>query len=154
MNRLLKSTVSKNLRILITTGDRDGIGWEVTSKALNSIGPQKGVQFCYFRGPEKGPKLNTQFKREVVSSLRDASLHPADPKKILEIQSAEPPARWVEQSAAACLKGTFQGMVTAPLSKTSIVQAGLKDIGHTEILKTAYEIFKIQGIDFRNVIVL
>lgn len=135
MNRSLKLTDSKNIRIVITTGDRDGIGWEVTVKALNSLGPVKGVQFCYFRGTDKGLKLSSRFKRTMVGSLRDAELCPANPSSTLEIQSEEPPARWVEQSARACMEGSFQALVTAPLSKTSIVEAGLKDIGHTEILQ-------------------
>lgn len=140
MSRLSRSTDS-NLRVLITTGDRDGVGWEVTAKALNSLGPVKGVQFCYYRTTERGPKLNAKFKREVVKSLREALLYPKDSKYTLEIQSPEPPARWVEEGANACLKGTFQALVTAPLSKTSIQQAGFKDIGHTEILQ------RVSGIE-------
>jgi len=33
-------------RILITTGDPDGIGWEVTAKALRALGPKPKVQIC------------------------------------------------------------------------------------------------------------
>jgi len=134
MSRLSKSTDS-NIRVLITTGDSDGIGWEVTAKALNSLGPVRGVQFCYFRTADKGPRLSGRFKREVVKSLREATLYPSDSKYTLEIQSGEPPARWVEESASACLSGKFQALVTAPLSKTSITRSGMKDIGHTEILQ-------------------
>ena len=38
--------------IAITTGDPDGIGMEVTSKALDRLGPQKGVQFYLFRSKD------------------------------------------------------------------------------------------------------
>jgi 4-hydroxythreonine-4-phosphate dehydrogenase len=136
MNRLSKSTASKKpIRLLITTGDPDGIGWEVTCKALNSLGPVKDVQFCIFRNGNTGPKLSRRFKKVVARSLPEASLHPTEHNLVVEIQNGMPPARWVEEAAAACTKGTFSGMVTAPLSKTSIVRAGLKDIGHTEILE-------------------
>jgi 4-hydroxythreonine-4-phosphate dehydrogenase len=141
MNRLSKSTASKPvkptvpLRLLITTGDPDGVGWEVTCKALNSIGPSKNVQFFIYRHDSSGPKLNRKFKCLKARSLAEASLHSFDPRTVIEINNGLAPARWVEEAAAACNKGTFQGMVTAPLSKTSIVRAGLHDIGHTEILE-------------------
>lgn len=136
MNRLSKLTASKPaLRLLITTGDPDGVGWEVTCKALNSIGPVKDVQFFIFRENSSGPKLNRKFKTIQARSLTEAALHAFKHNTVIEIHNGQPPARWVEESAAACGKGTFDGMVTAPLSKTSIVRAGLKDIGHTEILE-------------------
>lgn len=132
MNPSSKSTASK---LLITTGDPDGVGWEVTCKALNSLGPVKEVQFFIFRADSSGPKLNAKFKKVSARSLSEASLHPFKHNLVVEIQNGLPPARWVEESAAACSKGSFAGMVTAPLSKTSIVKSGLKDIGHTEILE-------------------
>jgi 4-hydroxythreonine-4-phosphate dehydrogenase len=135
MNPLSASMDSK-LRILISTGDADGIGWEVTAKALHALGPKKGVQFFFYRPPAKGkqPKLSSKFKHLVASSLEDAALLPFDSKTAVEIRSSQPPAFWVEEAARACLRKEFQALVTAPLSKTSIASAGLKDIGHTEIL--------------------
>ncbi len=126
----------KKLRIAITTGDLDGIGWEVTTKALRAIGPLKGVQFAVFRGArdrQRAP-FPAGFKRQVVHSLAQCEGLPFAEKTLLEVSSRRPPARWVEESAAACMQGRFQALVTAPLSKTSIRAAGLKDIGHTEIL--------------------
>lgn len=126
-------------RILITSGDADGIGWEVTAKALHAIGPKKGVQFIYFRHSQsingKGqPKLSGKFKHAVVTSLQEASLQPFDYKTAIEIRSSRSPAHWVEEGARGCMQGEFQALVTAPLSKTSIIASGMRDIGHTEIL--------------------
>jgi 4-hydroxythreonine-4-phosphate dehydrogenase len=129
--------MDSKFRILITTGDADGIGWEVTAKALNSLGPKAGVQFLYFRHlPAAGlkPALNKKFKHTVVSNLEQARALPFDSKTAVEIRSPRNPAAWVEESAKACLAGHFHALVTAPLSKTTITQAGFKDIGHTEIL--------------------
>lgn len=129
--------MDSNVRILVTTGDADGIGWEVTAKALNAMGPKAGVQFFYFRhlpAANLKPTLNKKFKHTVVSSLDQAKALPFDHKVAVEIRSPRNPASWVEDSAKACLSGAFQALVTAPLSKTTIVQAGMKDIGHTEIL--------------------
>src|SRR4051794_8434889 len=87
-------------RILITTGDPDGIGWEVTAKALNAIGPKPGVQFVYYRHTQsfKGRQsaLARKFKQATVTSLGDAIRAPFDAKTALEIRGSRPPAQWVE----------------------------------------------------------
>ena len=124
-------------RILITTGDPDGIGWEVTAKALARLGPRKDTQFFFFRhvsAAKSAPSLARAFRREVYSSLEQAVAEKFDPKVAVEIRSAKPAALWVEDATKACLRKQFHALVTAPLSKTSIIQAGLRDIGHTEIL--------------------
>lgn len=129
--------MDSNLRILITTGDVDGIGWEVTAKALHAIGPKKGVQFFFYRHIQSAalaPAVSKKFKHQVVSSLVQALTVPFNPKTLVEIRSPRPPALWVEEAAMACRQKRFNALVTAPISKTSIIKAGLKDIGHTEIL--------------------
>lgn len=129
--------MASKIRILITTGDIDGIGWEVTAKALHAIGPKAGYQFFFYRHVKAAglkPALSKKFKHQVVSSLAQAATAPFDSKVAVEIRSAKPPALWVEEAAIACRDRRFDGLVTAPLSKTSIIDSGLKDIGHTEIL--------------------
>ena len=129
--------MASKLRILITTGDTDGIGWEVTAKSLHAIGPKAGFQFFFYRHVKavgKAPKVSKKFKLQVVSSLAQAQTVPFDPKVLVEIRSAKLPALWVEEAAVACRDRRFDALVTAPLSKTSIIDSGLKDIGHTEIL--------------------
>ncbi|MBX3020494.1 MAG: 4-hydroxythreonine-4-phosphate dehydrogenase PdxA [Bdellovibrionales bacterium] len=134
--RSSKSTASKR-RLLITTGDSDGIGWEVTAKALNALGPRPGVQFVFYRhakAAKTGPALIKKFRRVVATSLQDAAGLPFDPRAVIEVRSSKAPALWVEEAAQACMSKQFDALVTAPLSKTSIIEAGLNDIGHTEIL--------------------
>ncbi|MGE0528161.1 MAG: PdxA family protein [Bdellovibrionales bacterium] len=126
-----------NIRLLLTSGDPDGIGWEVSVKALNQLGPQTGVQFFLFRQSGttlRRPALSRAFRRVTVRSLAEAENVKFDPRLLVEVLSKDSPAHWVESAAKACLSGRFQGLVTAPLSKTSIIEAGFKDIGHTEIL--------------------
>ena len=127
------STASK-FRVVITTGDADGIGPEVTTKALTRLGPRPDVQFIVFRSSATAYKSPRGFRRRTVDDLEAAADVAFAPEVILDVASAEPPARWVEHAARACLIGRARAMVTAPLSKTSIIAAGLKDIGHTEIL--------------------
>lgn len=138
MNRSSKSTATKKpLRVLVTTGDSDGIGWEVTVKALKELGPQPGVHFTLMAAPgahAQGPRLKRIFKLQVVKSLAEAERCPQSPHLITLVESPLNPALWVEQATISCLKKKHDALVTGPLSKTTIIEAGLKDIGHTEIL--------------------
>ncbi len=129
-------------KIAITTGDQDGVGIEVTYKALSQLGPQPGILFFVFRGfhSEKKhlSKIARKFKVYRVQDLSDAlSLSESKlPKNsLIEIVSDSNPAKWVEEAARACYSKKFDSLVTAPLSKTTIQSCGLKDIGHTDILK-------------------
>lgn len=129
--------MASELKILITTGDPDGIGWEVTSKALHSIGPQKGVQFFFYRHEQATkvrPALSKKFRHKIVSTLTQANELSFDSNVAVEIRSSLPAAIWVEEAVKACHQKQFSALVTAPLSKTSIIDSGLRDIGHTEIL--------------------
>ncbi len=129
----------KILRIAITTGDPDGIGTEITAKALSKIGPCAGVFFYVWRSP-KTPRshltmIDRRFKRITVSSWPEALSAPiSSAKQIVDICSNLPAPIWVETSAQSSYFGHIDGMVTAPLSKTAIIAAGMKDIGHTAIL--------------------
>jgi 4-hydroxythreonine-4-phosphate dehydrogenase len=133
----IKAPSKGPIKILITSGDPDGVGWEVTAKALNRLGPQSGVQFICFRSSVRSRseiKIRPPFTSPTVGSLNEALSRKFDTKTVVVIESTQPAALWVEQSAKACLNGLAHAMVTAPLSKTSILAAGLNDIGHTEIL--------------------
>ena len=129
----------KILRIAITTGDADGIGTEISAKALAKIGPVTKVSFFLWRSP-KCPKshlamIDRKFKRVTVSSWAEAqSLSLSSQKQIVDICSNLPPPVWVETSAKASFLGDINAMVTAPLSKTAIAESGMSDIGHTDIL--------------------
>lgn len=126
--------------ILLTSGDPSGVGLEVTAKALEKLGPQKGVRFFLFRSAQSELKqlkrIDKKFKRVVVSSLDEALGYSATGSKYLfDIVSPDSAPRWVEVAATACHKKICAGMVTAPLSKTLIQKEGYKAKGHTEILQ-------------------
>lgn len=128
------------LRIALTTGDADGIGTEITAKALAKLGPQPHTFFYLWRSP-KCPKshlslIDKKFKRITVSTWPEAlKVDFNSNKMIVDINSNLAPPFWVETTAQSSFYGHIDAMVTAPLSKTAIAQAGLKDIGHTDILK-------------------
>lgn len=127
-------------RLAITTGDKDGIGSEVTAKALAKVRPQRGLQMYLWRSPSMPKKelrqIDRYFKRVTVKTWPEALKVPvADYKQIIDIESHLPPARWVETMAHAGHSKTIDALVTAPLSKTEIINCGMKDNGHTGILK-------------------
>ncbi len=135
-----KSLVKNPLRIAITTGDADGIGTEIAAKALARLKPRPGVHFFLWRSPRCPPKhlhyIDRSFKRVTVSSWPEAlKVTPNTHKEIVDINSNLPPPIWVEMTAQASHFGHIDAMATAPLSKTAIISAGLRDIGHTDILK-------------------
>jgi 4-hydroxythreonine-4-phosphate dehydrogenase len=123
-------------KIVITTGDSDGIGLEVALKALKRLTPQKNVQFILWRSKKINSKLFSlvdRWNRLTVDSLEDALC--TDDFNLVDIASSESPAHWVEASARACLENRVSAMATGPLSKISIKNSGFNDLGHTEILK-------------------
>lgn len=124
--------------IAITTGDPDGIGTEVACKALSTLKLPKGIRFALYRSPSC-PKshlslLKRKFKLRSVTSFSEAG--PWQSENLLDIADARPPVEWVIEAAKSCLGGSFQGLVTGPLSKTSIHDSGYSEVGHTEILSS------------------
>lgn len=129
------------LKVVLTTGDSDGIGLEVAIKALLHLGPQKNVQVILWRTHQEPrstifnlfKNLDKSWNRKVVYSLSDAlELRGFN---LVDIVSDKSPAHWVEETAYACREGLVQALVTGPLSKVTIQEAGFQDIGHTDILK-------------------
>ena len=128
-------------RLIITTGDEDGIGPEVAVKALLSIGPQKKFHFVIFKSSRDRSalwkKLASKFRLQSYTSwahFLSYSHVNTEAKDISLIESHLEAPRWVELAAHACLHKEAQGMITGPLSKLTIRKSGLSDIGHTEIL--------------------
>src|ERR1044072_624393 len=137
-------------KILLTAGDPQGVGLEVTAKALESLGPQKMAQFYLFRSAKSELKqlkrIDRKFKRIVVPPLEVALEKSADrrwasSKILFDIESPDSPPRWVETAAQACHTKVAAGMVTAPISKTLIQRSGYNAKGHTEILQ------KVAGVE-------
>jgi 4-hydroxythreonine-4-phosphate dehydrogenase len=134
---------SSPLKIAITTGDKDGIGLEIAEKALLKLGPQKGAHFLIWRSPISYPnnlkRLEKKFRLVSFTSPEKALAYlksdEMSPKQLVEIISEDSPAKWVEQTAFWCVDREISAMVTGPISKTEIYRAGLKDMGHTDILK-------------------
>lgn len=125
-------------RIVITTGDLDGIGLEITVKALNQITIPRGLQifvFSHLSTCNQAQQIKN-VSRTIASDLESAfQLADVDSKnRVFVVVSQKSPPLWVEEATKACLTSQADALVTGPLSKPLIFKAGLRDLGHTEIL--------------------
>ena len=127
------------LKIVITTGDTDGIGTEVAAKALAKVRPKRGVQFYLWRSKKMDARflrrIDGPFKRKTVLTWAEALKEDFDYKTLIDIDSNLSPVKWVETTAKSSLHQHVDAMVTAPLSKTLMANEGVKQIGHTELLR-------------------
>lgn len=131
---------NKIKKYLITTGDANGVGLEVTCKALGSLRPPKEARFIVVKNNRVTKKhfvFLKKYKPVHLRSLHEALSYQFNSKEneLLFVHSKDHPAQWVFDSAQACKSGFAQALVTGPLSKTSMSQSGFQEMGHTGILK-------------------
>lgn len=112
-------------RIAITTGDTDGIGLEVTLKALISSRHSSSVHYTIYRSSQLPPFL-ASLERKAIRHLTLKNLDFA--------VSSLSPAHWVQIAAQGCLANDYSALVTGPLSKETIMDSGFQAMGHTGIL--------------------
>ncbi len=136
--------------LLVTTGDSDGVGFEVSAKALIALPKAffKTSTVCVFVSKNFEKKYFTLLcKTFRVVTLPMASsafsvaalvAQPSSKKPCLYfVVCSDSPPDWIFSLACLCLRSPNSlALVTAPLSKTLIKAAGYSEIGHTEILAT------------------
>ena len=150
--------------IHITTGDLDGIGLEVTLKALKKIEPFKNIQFILWNGKKQNSLLNTnnyltnKFKVIPINNFKDVNKIEKNPNTLININSSLKPTEWVVQAAKHCfLEKKTAALVTGPLSKIQMKKDGFTEKGHTELLKklsNTQQVFMIFLGDSFNVALL
>jgi 4-hydroxy-L-threonine phosphate dehydrogenase PdxA len=135
---------------IITTGDRDGVGLEVTVKALALLGPKRGSRLLLAAHnesrasvrPQNWTKLRRKWK--VVEAhggrLEDVlpKFHSLQSDELLIFFDSSPAASaeaaWVQTAAKAALKNQIHGLITGPVSKSRFLANNKKDMGHTGLL--------------------
>ena len=123
------------IQIHIVTGDIDGIGLEVSLKALKAIDVKKAVQFYLWRDSKKHSFLENDFYSSfrVFRTNQFQEIKEAD---LVEICSSDAPMVWVKKASQICLENSKTcALVTAPLSKMQIKEDGFHFKGHTDMLK-------------------
>lgn len=147
-------TTSKSFKsIAITTGDPDSVGFEVTAKSLNELGPQPGSIFFLFRDRSQEEKqaryfrlIDQKFARLTFTTVKAAlaffdllkSTNSLEKKFIFDLALEESAAEWVIMCTRLCHYGYFSSLVTGPLSKTLIKESGYNYVGHTGIFRHYY----------------
>lgn len=144
----MKIQVPSKKNLLITTGDADGIGFEVAAKAISATPPSffKVNRVCIFVTEDFQRRYLTLLKKKFSITLLnkassafsvkdlDNSSKNRKPNLFLVVAS-DSPADWIYNLSKICLSDSKNtALVTGPLSKTLIKSAGYSAVGHTEIL--------------------
>jgi len=125
-------------KLIITPGDIDGIGLEITAKSILKLKNKSKIGVLIWIHPEAEKKWRLVLKKipksKWTSNVSEAFQFLKKGNWVF-LESNQSPAQWVETSAQACMADRSLALVTGPLSKTGIHEAGFADKGHTDILK-------------------
>lgn len=139
-------------RIAITTGDPNGIGPEVVLKCLADVRLLRYVDPVIVGSSSvlRYHQQNLALQDTRLVEVARADDEPGDgavavidpePGRAVEVEFGAIRAdggatamRAVELAVRGCLDGTFDAMVTAPISKEAISMAGYAEPGHTEFI--------------------
>ncbi len=122
--------------LLLTVGDPNGIGPEVTAKALarDDVRAAADVTVVGLRSVVE-PWLG-RYGAAGVDIVEPAR---ADRFVVrygmVDGEAGRLAHRWVEWAAEACLAGRADGMVTGPVNKAAFAAAGIMEMGHQEVLR-------------------
>ena len=125
-----------HVNLVITTGEPAGIGPEVSLRAaLAFLAEQENVSITLlgdvslFAIPQQvSPSVLARLKLETVplrEPVQAGVLNPANAEYVVNL---------LDLAIDACMQKRFDAMVTAPIQKSVINQAGLAFTGHTEYL--------------------
>ncbi len=118
----------------MTCGDPAGISPEVIEQMLRTD-PQGGRDCVLIGSQQWTAAMSEKFgiQTEVVGSP-DFSIEPGQPS----VEGARLALDAMEQAAAGCREGRFRGVVTGPVSKHWLQQAGFRFPGQTEFFADAW----------------
>jgi 4-hydroxythreonine-4-phosphate dehydrogenase len=151
----------------ISLGDATGIGPEVTLKAIAAEAAEDDAKYLLIGDGKKLQQLNEKFSLnlplKIFSGYKDAGkffianpLAEALPDELpsSSLLAARASIKWLHDGAERCLRGELDALVTAPVNKKSIIQAGYKFTGQTEFLsdlaKTDRTVMMLLGHDDKN----
>ncbi|MBV8915580.1 MAG: 4-hydroxythreonine-4-phosphate dehydrogenase PdxA [Acetobacteraceae bacterium] len=132
--------------LALTMGDPAGIGGELTLKAWTRL-RQSGPAFAALDDPDRLHRLDPGVPLAPVASLDEARRRFAEALPVLRTPLAAPaiPGRpdpanarpvlaSIERAVELVRLGEADGVVTNPISKATLYQAGFPHPGHTEFL--------------------
>ena len=125
-------------RIAITVGDVTGVGPEVALKALAAELPEDDCCYVLFGDANQLHDLNTRLNlgADLQSPRISIQISAGVPPKLSTgaPEAALAALASLRAAAAECLAKKANALVTAPVSKETILRAGEKFVGQTEFL--------------------
>jgi len=135
--------------LVLTTGEPAGVGPELTVQLLQQPLPGPLVIVC-----DPDLLLERAALLNLPLAWKDGTLvGPGGEAELLPITLRAPSAHGKPDTANApyviemltaatdgCLRGAFSGMVTAPVQKSTLIEAGNDFVGHTEFLAQRAEV--------------
>lgn len=121
-----------NKKIAITTGDVNGIGAEITIKALNKLNlPKKNVVLISNKSVlDYYGKLNIDYELSEIDFDKN-NIKPGE----LTAQSGEFSFQCLKKACELAKNAEIDAIVTAPVAKEALYLAGHKYNGQTEVLQ-------------------
>ena len=138
----------KTRPLALTLGDPAGIGPEIVVKAWRALRAEGPAFFVIgdARAVASSPTSTAGLVRAISTPDEATAVFP-DAIPVLDLPLRGPvvagqptptaaPAiiQWIETAVGLALSGTVSGVVTAPIAKAPLYQAGFKFPGHTEFL--------------------
>lgn len=122
--------------IAFTMGDPSGIGPEIAVKVISSFQLHKLAEIRVYGSPDILREARERFAPDAVfqtvscGSMKFSSVHPGklDPAAGLEAYAA------VSAATRDALSGTVDAIVTCPMNKAAVNEAGIPFTGHTELI--------------------
>lgn len=142
--------------LALSAGDPAGVGGEIIAKAWRAL-REEGPPFVVIGDAQLLASAGGGVKVRAITRPREALEVFADALPVIDIPLLAPvvagqpsPAyapqviRWIETGVGLALSGEVSGLVTAPIAKAPLYDAGFKFPGHTEFLAelTAAERFE------------
>ena len=141
--------MSRAAPLALTLGDPRGVGPEIVVKAWQAlrergpafvvIGDLDTVSGAFFGGHEptvervRSPGEAAKLFRHVLPVLDSPYVRQLIPGSTADTRAGAI-VRWIVQAAELAMAGKVSGVVTAPIAKAPLYEAGFKFPGHTEFL--------------------
>ena len=137
--------------VIITPGEPAGIGAEITLKSCAGPLRDTDLPVCLMEDPDRMSQLAGQLGLDIsitgISAPEDAMHLPADTLGILPVTWAADPRPGmtdtrnapavidaIRDAAAFAQQGRASAIVTSPIHKSVLIEAGFEHPGHTEFL--------------------
>ena len=122
-------------RLVLTTGDSSGIGKQVASQALKTLGSKKNFQFLLWTNGRERTLNIPSFQTLTFKNSSSALKSPFKEGCLLQIKSSGGPGEHLEEAARLCLNKQASALITGPASKRLLKNHRYKAISQTALLK-------------------